>query len=663
MAEAKKSAKGAAPLSSHPAFPAIVALWFAALFGIGSLVLPSTLFERIIVATGLPAILPAAAPPLGFTARAMIALVATCAGLAIGLVLARRVAASQQPEQARTRDLQLNTADRHPDAPAKRPISARSELGSEGLGPVDDPWKFDNEWDDDHDDSVGPLRIAPASREDAAPEKPEERSAPPIPGRRRSLSVTDDSGPSDYLQTVPLPGQADDAPLDLHFPEESARPGPSAEPVAEVSRHEEGTFGGNGDARPVMDIPEAFAIAEDDPAGAQDDVRPFDGPPEFPARPSNQIETSPVQDHLMTQSDTPAAHETLGKDAAPAAHSANTGANFGRFAEYGMAELVERFASALQAKSERDQARAAPVEREPALAPDFAAPPSANGANPFADRARELEDDAGREDAHRPFAAPAPSFAQQPENPADDADAADQPMVFRRSSGSAARIADEAGEASQDHAPAPAPAPAPEPRFGQGGAIPSALMPVAFDNEPDEDGYDDESDMEDDGIAFDLSMNLANRRDFSAPASADAPRAFDEPGSRPFSQPAAFDDDEQEEAEEDLSDDAYSSLLSMKSKLSGESFVRVEDEEPADIHGEPEPTVVFPGQHGQPRAVQDHTATQPVPEGGRPFDAPPADQAHAAPAPSPAAEPADPSETEAALREALEKLQRMSGAA
>ena len=34
-----------APISTHPAFPAIVALWFAALLGLGSLVLPAVLLE------------------------------------------------------------------------------------------------------------------------------------------------------------------------------------------------------------------------------------------------------------------------------------------------------------------------------------------------------------------------------------------------------------------------------------------------------------------------------------------------------------------------------------------------------------------------------------------------------------------------------------------
>ena len=78
--------KGAAktPISLHPAFPAIIALWFAALLGLGSLVLPAVLLERAVASTGLASLVPAAAPPLGFTARAMIAVVAALAAAPAG---------------------------------------------------------------------------------------------------------------------------------------------------------------------------------------------------------------------------------------------------------------------------------------------------------------------------------------------------------------------------------------------------------------------------------------------------------------------------------------------------------------------------------------------------------------------------------------------------
>jgi len=81
-----------APVSAHPAFPAIVALWFATLLGLGSLVLPVALIERLVAVTGVASLVPSAAPPLGFTARVSIALGGAIAGALIGLALAHRVA-------------------------------------------------------------------------------------------------------------------------------------------------------------------------------------------------------------------------------------------------------------------------------------------------------------------------------------------------------------------------------------------------------------------------------------------------------------------------------------------------------------------------------------------------------------------------------------------
>ena len=223
----QKSAKGGAPISSHPAFPAIVALWFAALFGIGSLVLPIGLFEGAVTATGVDAAVPAAAPPLGFTARAAIAILAGLVGLAAGLVLARKVAAAQSGSKERSRDLKLNDEDRHPDAPAKRPISARKELGSEGLGPVEDPWKFEDEWAEDEDNDDGGFDASDFESDDFDDPENGEGDRPQVKGqvanRRRSLSVTDDSGRSDFLNDAPLPGRTPEDMLELDILEEEPR--------------------------------------------------------------------------------------------------------------------------------------------------------------------------------------------------------------------------------------------------------------------------------------------------------------------------------------------------------------------------------------------------------------------------------------------------------
>ncbi len=114
------------PIAAHPAFPFIVALWFAALLGLGSLVVPVPLIESFTVATGLAAIVPPTAPPLGFTARALMALAFGAGGALAGLVIARQIAKAHQAPPARRISPPGIVADR-------RPISAHDELGDEGL--------------------------------------------------------------------------------------------------------------------------------------------------------------------------------------------------------------------------------------------------------------------------------------------------------------------------------------------------------------------------------------------------------------------------------------------------------------------------------------------------------------------------------------------------
>ena len=46
------------PVSAHPAFPAIVALWFAALLGLGNLILPVQLIESMLTTTGIASAIP-----------------------------------------------------------------------------------------------------------------------------------------------------------------------------------------------------------------------------------------------------------------------------------------------------------------------------------------------------------------------------------------------------------------------------------------------------------------------------------------------------------------------------------------------------------------------------------------------------------------------------
>ena len=90
---ANRKRAGRQPISRHPLFPAIVALWFAALLGTGSFALSTSLLENLVLAGHVDSLVPAAAPPLGVTARLMLALMLGLTGGTIGWFMAKRLAA------------------------------------------------------------------------------------------------------------------------------------------------------------------------------------------------------------------------------------------------------------------------------------------------------------------------------------------------------------------------------------------------------------------------------------------------------------------------------------------------------------------------------------------------------------------------------------------
>ncbi|MGB3797153.1 MAG: hypothetical protein WA957_12705 [Alteraurantiacibacter sp.] len=153
--QAPASRTGKPPIIQNPAFAWIMALWFAALLGIGSLILPVALLENASSASGLATVLPMAAPPLGSSAQLLVALATTILGGLMGLACARRIA-----------------------KPRHRQIDPVSDLARKSF----DPEAGDDNFDiDSHDDF------------------------PPPSGRRRSLAIEADN-PEDYLDIVPLPG-------------------------------------------------------------------------------------------------------------------------------------------------------------------------------------------------------------------------------------------------------------------------------------------------------------------------------------------------------------------------------------------------------------------------------------------------------------------------
>lgn len=176
MANSKPKPGNRKPISSHPLFPAVVALWFGALFGLGSLAIRPTLIESLVLQTGIDLIVPAAAPPLGITARILIALVMASLGAALGATLAVHISRPKIVVRARKRNAanpgaaamgefgSWNKRDVVTDGPARRPISAHEELG-------------------DALDSTGPLA-----------------------SRRRTLAVEHEDKPFEPAEIAPLPG-------------------------------------------------------------------------------------------------------------------------------------------------------------------------------------------------------------------------------------------------------------------------------------------------------------------------------------------------------------------------------------------------------------------------------------------------------------------------
>lgn len=96
------------------------------------LAMPPRLIEQIVVTSGLPAILAAAEPPLGMTARALLAgvcAVAVAIPTWLGFVALDRPRPHRSARPAGPQVPPLRREDSHPDAPSRRPLFADTELG------------------------------------------------------------------------------------------------------------------------------------------------------------------------------------------------------------------------------------------------------------------------------------------------------------------------------------------------------------------------------------------------------------------------------------------------------------------------------------------------------------------------------------------------------
>lgn len=535
----------AAPISAHKAFPAMVALWFAALFGFGSLVLPAALVERAVETIHADALLPVLASPLGVAARALIALVALILGGVLGLVVARRIAQAQRPDL--------------PEAKAVSPVRAMrkklSKASAEDTGRK--PFSIRDELDGESD-------MPFAAEEDELP------VAGPAP-RRRALAIEEDEKPRFAIPDVPLPGakwpadtepMADDelqerggvaaeelpqppAPLAVDSPALS-EPDHELAPLTleTVDPHHEDAAAVE-DAGRVEEWAEQSALAARlaaltqgaDADEQREDARAFDAPPESTAQDSARIFDSPspaiepVQDAgepdmvdlpVISAEETPAPAPAPSLEAAPNQRSAVADRPL---AELNVVELVERLACAISARNSgmagKERTQAQPLD--PALSHPFAV---------------SQEDDR---------AAVEPSVPSRDES-------------------------DEAPQSSQ---------------------VPLALRPLVFEPlEACDDGQDDEesealfslpSFMP--GQAFearDLVPFKSAASDFGPPVEEDADDELA--------------DAEADEAGDDEMSEAYSSLLGLRSVPAvtvTNGFVRIEEPEADELSLEP--AVVFPG--------------------------------------------------------------------
>lgn len=99
--------------------------------------IPVVRFEAFVAATGLPVLLPAAAPPLGTTAQMLLS---AFGGVVVGAIVwfvltlllgdSGRITAADTLRGAEDRIPVLRRADAHPDAPPRVPLKASRELGT-----------------------------------------------------------------------------------------------------------------------------------------------------------------------------------------------------------------------------------------------------------------------------------------------------------------------------------------------------------------------------------------------------------------------------------------------------------------------------------------------------------------------------------------------------
>lgn len=707
MAKQKRKQAPAKPITSHQLFPAVVALWFGALFGLGSLAVRPSLLESLVRSSRIDLIVPAAAPPLGVTARMLMALILAAIGAGIGIAIARRLARPKLEPRERKRNA------RSVDASEFKPRYAQPEVAARRSNPV---------YDQNPDSDAGTGVLAQRRRA-LTVEHVEEDFVPhdmaPLPGGTPqildigSMTISPEAAEapldlSAYQQAQPVPAPVQEFvpvanPVQLDWnqaaPVMPAAPVQSQPPVQEFHQP----------APPVQAAP--MPVAHELPVAAQAEpvdnrqvfgIAPSQPPVETPRQIFGQaiqgdhidpefvrsagfkasvFETDEVEPLFVQRAETaqPQIAEPLAP-AMPQAFEVPPAPPLPQF-EVPSAEIpapVAAFEPAAPAMPEPQPIAApepAPVAQQaPAPLPPLPSPAGLG----MTDLASRLAESMARRRAARsgqayvpPAEEPAPqAFAPAPAPIAAEPEPAPVPAAFEPAPELAADPLPQAFAPVIEAAPAPAPqaftpvAPVAPIQFAaemparlesepaapfsapaQAPAIPQAMRPL------------DLSGFEDDDNPFDSLLpprHIAMPSPVPAafqPVAVEAP-AFAQPEAAPapsFSEPV----EEAEVTHAEVAEENYASLASISTPRSG--FVRIE--EPAADFAAVEPVVIFPGQ--APRAAfEDDQASL------RRFDAPAAAGQHAQPvAPNQQNPDVDREEADRALRAALANLQRMSGAA
>lgn len=707
MANKKRKTGKAKPITSHQLFPAVVALWFGALFGLGSLAIRPSLIEQAVIASKIDLVIPAAAPPLGVTARILIALVLSALGAAIGAALARRIARPKQEVRQRKRsatnlDVQPAVSNLNAsviDPPMRQPISAHEELGADSFDSAEPQVSLGGRRRAlaiDHDEGEfvpydtaplpgGHLQIldvggnefgAAAAKSQAEPLDLGEFSPPQPFATEPSPAPTPAEAPAqtapvqlDWSQARPiLPAETGLEPVTAPL---FAAPAQAATATRQVFQPMEVEPGDSaiGDtssaagapaftAAPAATIPEA-PFAGPNPDTINEPRQIFGMPVEDGAVPRDAVraagyqvsvfdtpEPSPLFDRSSTVQSAPVAV------AAPLTEPAEP---LPSPASLDMTDLAARLAESMQ---RRRAARSAAQPVAPVQVEEPAEVPSVPVA--FEPEATEIEP--------APFAPTIEAVAEAPQEPGESAFAPAiarfdpfanlPPIVIPEQMPEQIEAASPLAVASAPAVEALPIAPPPAPL-----AMPAALRPLPIDDAQ----IDDEP----------LDSLLPPRR-FASPALQPEPAAPTLAVAPAALEPA---ETEIEAPVEDavVPEENYGSLLELGRLTPSNPFVRIEEPK-ADLQAV-EPVVIFPGQASRPAPIPAQFAppaaqaapfaAPAAPEGTsgevasfRRFDAP-AQAGQGQPvAAAPATGPAlDPAETELALRSALANLQRMSGAA